>query len=63
MTIFKKSLDGFEAHARKLMNELVTQDELESAKMILKQKICKANRAPAFKNCPACNESASALWR
>ncbi|GBF22979.1 zinc protease, partial [Candidatus Gastranaerophilus sp. (ex Termes propinquus)] len=34
-----KSLNGFERHAKKLQNELVTDEELESAKMILKQNI------------------------
>ena len=45
----QKSLDGFEAHARKLMNELVTQDELESAKMILKQKYARQIELPHSK--------------
>ncbi len=35
----QKCLDGFEAHTNKLMTEHVTDEELESAKMALKQKI------------------------
>ena len=45
----QKSLDGFEAHARKLMNEPVTHDELESAKMILKQKYARQIELPHSK--------------
>ena len=35
----QKSVDGFEKHTNKLMQELVTDEELEAAKMTLKQDI------------------------
>ncbi len=45
----QKSLDGFSEHASKLMNEMVTEDELNSAKMILKQKYARQVELPASK--------------
>ncbi len=45
----QKSLDGFEAHVQKLMNEPVTEEELESAKMLLKQKYARQTELPASK--------------
>lgn len=43
----QKSLDGFQEHTDKLMNEYVTDEELESAKMQLKQDIAVQMELPA----------------
>ena len=43
----QKCLDGFQAHTDKLMNEYVTDEELESAKMQLKQDIARQMELPA----------------
>jgi len=45
----QKSLVGFDAHTTKLMAEPVTEDELNSAKMILKQKYARQIELPASK--------------
>lgn len=45
----QKSLDGFEAHVQKLMNEPVSAEELESAKMLLKQKYARQTELPYSK--------------
>lgn len=46
----KKSLDGFNFHVNKMMSEHVTQDELESAKLTLKNKILNASEMTSDKN-------------
>lgn len=46
----QKSLDGFNIHVQKLMNENVTEDELESAKLTLKNKILNGSELTADKN-------------
>lgn len=43
----QKCLDGFQAHTDKLMNEYVTDEELESAKMQLKQDIAMQMELPS----------------
>ncbi len=43
----QKSLEGFDAQVQKLLSEKVTQEELESAKMQLKQRIAKQMELPA----------------
>ena len=43
----QKSLDGFDAHVQKLLNEPVTQEELDCAKMQLKQRIAKQTELPS----------------
>ena len=43
----QKSLDGFDAQVQKLLSEPVSQEELESAKMQLKQRIAKQTELPA----------------
>ena len=43
----QKSLDGFDAHVQKLLNEPVTQEELDCAKMQLKQRIAKQTGLPS----------------
>ena len=45
----QKSLVGFENHTQKLMNEPVSEDELNSAKMILKQKYARQTELPGSK--------------
>lgn len=45
----QKSLEGFKNHASKLMMEPVGEDELNSAKMILKQKYARQVELPASK--------------
>ncbi|MCD8024633.1 MAG: insulinase family protein [Candidatus Gastranaerophilales bacterium] len=42
----QKSLDGFEEHTNRLMNEYVTDEELEAAKMQLKQDIAAQMELP-----------------
>ena len=42
----QKSLDGFDMQVNRLLNELVSEDELESAKMQLKQRIAKQTELP-----------------
>lgn len=46
----KKSLDGFNNHIQKIMNENVTEEELENAKLTLKNKILNYNELTADKN-------------
>lgn len=46
----QKSLDGFQEHVQKLMNEKVTEEELENAKSTLKNKILDASELTADKN-------------
>lgn len=46
----KKSLDGFNFHVKKMMNENVAEDELESAKLTLKNKILNASEMTSDKN-------------
>lgn len=43
----QKSLDGFKAHTDRLMNEYVSDEELESAKMTLKQNIASETELPS----------------
>ncbi len=45
----QKSLAGFESHAQMLMNQPVTKEELDSAKMILKQRYAKQTELPGSK--------------
>ena len=45
----QKSLVGFENHAQKLMMEPITEDELNSAKMILKQRYARQTELPGSK--------------
>lgn len=46
----QKSIDGFKYHVQKFMNENVTEDELESAKLTLKNKILNGTELTADKN-------------
>lgn len=46
----KKSIDGFNYHVKKLMTENVTQEELESAKLTLKNRILNGAELTADKN-------------
>ncbi len=46
----QKSLDGFNKHIQKIMNENVTDEELESAKLNLKNKILNYSELTADKN-------------
>mgnify|MGYP001805813039 CR=1 FL=1 len=46
----KKSLDGFNNHVQKITNENVTEEELENAKLTLKNKILNYNELTADKN-------------
>lgn len=46
----KKSLDGFNNHVQKLMNENVSAEELESAKLTLKNRILDGSELTADKN-------------
>ena len=43
----QKSLDGFDAQIQKIVNEPVSQEELDSAKMQLKQRIAKQTELPS----------------
>ena len=43
----QKSLDGFKTHTDRLMNEYVSDEELESAKMTLKQNIASETELPS----------------
>lgn len=45
----QKSLEGFEKHAQRLMAEPISEDELASAKMILKQRYARQTELPASK--------------
>lgn len=45
----QKSLQGFEAHTQKLMNEPVSAEELAGAKMMLKQAFARQTESPASK--------------
>ena len=46
----KKSLEGFEKHTKLLCNELVSDDELEAAKMKLKQNVIARTQNPLYEN-------------
>lgn len=46
----QKSIDGFNKHVNKLMNENVSEDELECAKLVIKNKILNYNELTADKN-------------
>lgn len=46
----QKSIDGFNKHVQKLMNEEVSEEELESAKLTLKNKILNYSELTADKN-------------
>ncbi|HNW25389.1 MAG TPA: pitrilysin family protein [Candidatus Gastranaerophilaceae bacterium] len=46
----QKSLEGFNFHIQKMKNENVTEDELESAKLTLKNKILNASEMTSDKN-------------
>lgn len=46
----QKSLDGFKEHVQKMMNEKVTDEELENAKSTLKNKILNGSELTADKN-------------
>lgn len=46
----KKSIEGFKAHSNRLMSENVTAEELESAKLTLKNKILNSSELTADKN-------------
>lgn len=46
----KKSIDGFRDHTQKIMNECVSEEELESAKLIFKNKILNCSELTADKN-------------
>lgn len=46
----KKSLDGFNMHVKKLMNENVSEEELESAKLTLKNRVLNGSELTADKN-------------
>lgn len=46
----QKSLDGFKGHVQKLMTENVSEDELESAKLYLKNKILNGAELTSDKN-------------
>lgn len=46
----KKSLDGFNVHVKKLMNENVSDEELESAKLTLKNRVLNSVELTADKN-------------
>lgn len=46
----KKSVDGFKGHIQKIMNENVTKDELEAAKLIIKNGILDSSELTAGKN-------------
>ncbi len=45
----QKSLEGFTSHSEKLLNELVSKEELDSAKKILKQKYARQTELPDSK--------------
>ncbi len=45
----QKSLDGFASHSEKLLNELVSEEELNSAKKILKQNYARQTELPDSK--------------
>lgn len=46
----QKSLDGFQAHSDKLQNELVSDEELDAAKMKLKQRLTGILQSPLSEN-------------
>lgn len=46
----QKSIEGFKLHAKKLMSENVTEEELESAKLTLKNKILNSSELTTDKN-------------
>lgn len=46
----KKSIDGFNSHIQKLQNENVTEEELENAKLTIKNNILNSNELTADKN-------------
>lgn len=46
----QKSIDGFNTHVQKLMNENVSEEELESAKLTLKNKILNYSELTSDKN-------------
>lgn len=46
----QKSIDGFNKHIQTIMNEKVTEDELENAKLTLKNKILNGTELTADKN-------------
>lgn len=46
----QKSLDGFNEHVQKMMNENVTEEELENAKLTLKNKILDGSELTSDKN-------------
>lgn len=46
----KKSIEGFSSHVKKLTSENVSEDELESAKLILKNKILNYSEMTSDKN-------------
>lgn len=46
----KKSIEGFKYHTQKLMNENVSEDELENAKLTLKNRILNGSELTADKN-------------
>lgn len=46
----KKSIEGFNSHIQKLMNENVSEEELECAKLTLKNKILNSSEATSDKN-------------
>lgn len=46
----QKSIEGFKFHAQKLMSENVTEEELESAKLTLKNKILNSSELTTDKN-------------
>lgn len=46
----QKSLEGFKKHVNKLTNENVSEDELECAKLVLKNRILNGNELTADKN-------------
>lgn len=46
----KKSVDGFNYHVQKIMNETVTEEELENAKLNLKNKILNSDELTYGKN-------------
>lgn len=46
----KKSIEGFNAHVQRMANENVTSDELESAKLTLKNRILDCSELTADKN-------------
>lgn len=46
----EKSINGFEKHVRKLVNEKVSSEELENAKLVLKNRILNDNETTSNKN-------------